>query len=189
MGLAPGSFSSAISFRSTKQRHPASDGRPNRDRPHYDYLGDNIFGDDLGDRIDHILRASVLAWSCRGGVLSWDYPVSHLLVSGRAARPDHRALHDRRSFIRRDRQSPFRLDHAKFRRRLRVGRLQWLFLLEGLPSVLLGLCVLAYLDDDIVGATWLTAGEKRVLVEAIARDAGQKQADSIVKALLDHGFG
>jgi D-galactonate transporter len=62
---------------------------------------------------------------------------------------------------------------------------QWLFLLEGLPSVLLGLCVLAYLDDDIVGATWLTASEKRVLVEAIARDAGQKQADSIAKALLD----
>src|SRR6202023_1750556 len=48
---------------------------------------------------------------------------------------------------------------------------QWLFLLEGLPSVLLGLCVLAYLDDDIAGATWLTVSEKRVLVEAIARDA------------------
>lgn len=62
---------------------------------------------------------------------------------------------------------------------------QWLFLLEGLPSVLLGLFVLAYLDDDIASATWLTASEKRVLVEAIARDAGQKQADSIVDALLD----
>jgi MFS family permease len=62
---------------------------------------------------------------------------------------------------------------------------QWLFLLEGLPSVLLGLCVLAYLDDDIVSATWLTASEKRVLVEAIARDTGQKQEGSIVEALLD----
>jgi Major Facilitator Superfamily len=62
---------------------------------------------------------------------------------------------------------------------------QWLFLLEGLPSVLLGLCVLAYLADDIAGATWLTASEKRVLVEAIARDAGKKQEGSIVKALLD----
>jgi hypothetical protein len=45
------------------------------------------------------------------------------LVSGGAARPHHRALHDRRRYIRRDRQSPFRLDHAKCRRRLRVGRL------------------------------------------------------------------
>jgi MFS family permease len=62
---------------------------------------------------------------------------------------------------------------------------QWLFLLEGLPSVLLGLCVVAYLDDDIAGATWLTGSEKHVLVEAIARDAGQKQEGSIVEALLD----
>ena len=62
---------------------------------------------------------------------------------------------------------------------------QWLFFLEGLPSVLLGLCVLAYLDDDIASASWLTASEKRVLVEAIARDAGQKQDGSIVEALLD----
>jgi D-galactonate transporter len=62
---------------------------------------------------------------------------------------------------------------------------QWLFLLEGLPSVLLGLCVLAYLDDNIASATWLTPSEKRVLLEAIARDAGQRQTVSIVKALLD----
>ena len=62
---------------------------------------------------------------------------------------------------------------------------QWLFLLEGLPSVLLGLCVLAYLDDDIASATWLTASEKRVLVETIARDAVQKREGSIVEALLD----
>jgi D-galactonate transporter len=62
---------------------------------------------------------------------------------------------------------------------------QWLFLLEGLPSVLLGFWVLANLDDDIAGATWLIASEKRVLAEAMAHDVGQKQADSIVKALLD----
>jgi len=62
---------------------------------------------------------------------------------------------------------------------------QWLFLLEGLPAVLLGLCVLAYLDDDIASATWLANSEKRVLVETIARDAGQKQEGSIVEALLD----
>ncbi len=62
---------------------------------------------------------------------------------------------------------------------------QWLFLIEGLPSVLLGLCVLAYLDDDIVGATWLNSAEKRVLVEAIARDAGQKREGSTLEALLD----
>ena len=38
---------------------------------------------------------------------------------------------------------------------------QWLFLLEGLPSAILGLVVFYYLDDTPEKATWLTAEEKR----------------------------
>jgi D-galactonate transporter len=62
---------------------------------------------------------------------------------------------------------------------------RWLFLLEGAPSALLGLCVLACLDDSIAGAAWLTKREKRILGEAIAREAGRKQEGSIRGALLD----
>ena len=40
---------------------------------------------------------------------------------------------------------------------------QWLFLLQGLPSVFVGVIVLLYLDDSIAQAKWLTAGEKAVL--------------------------
>ncbi|MDO9428341.1 MAG: MFS transporter [Methylobacterium sp.] len=48
---------------------------------------------------------------------------------------------------------------------------QWVFLLEGIPSILAGLVTLLYLTDRPAKATWLTA-EQRALVEAdLARDA------------------
>ncbi|TMA57229.1 MAG: MFS transporter, partial [Deltaproteobacteria bacterium] len=40
---------------------------------------------------------------------------------------------------------------------------QWLFLAEGLPAVVLGLSVLAYLPDGPATASWLTADERRSL--------------------------
>jgi len=51
---------------------------------------------------------------------------------------------------------------------------QWLFVVEGVPSVLVGILVLFYLDDSIGGAKWLDAGEKRLLSENIARDNAAK---------------
>ena len=47
---------------------------------------------------------------------------------------------------------------------------QWLFLLEGIPSVLLGIWTLFYLDDGIRDARWLSEDDKRVLEAAIAED-------------------
>lgn len=52
---------------------------------------------------------------------------------------------------------------------------QWMFLLEGIPSVLIGLWVLAYLDDRIAHARWLTGEEKTVLERNIARDEAHKE--------------
>ena len=40
---------------------------------------------------------------------------------------------------------------------------QWLFLLEGMPSVLLGLAVYGYLDDSPAKANWLGKLEQQVL--------------------------
>ncbi|QBR72405.1 MFS transporter [Beijerinckiaceae bacterium] len=62
---------------------------------------------------------------------------------------------------------------------------QWLYLLEGIPAVLLGIFVLAFLDDNIADATWLSAQEKNILSEAIARDAGHKKEGSVLAALVD----
>jgi MFS family permease len=44
----------------------------------------------------------------------------------------------------------------------------WLFLLEGIPSVVVGILVLFYLDDSIQGAKWLNADEKELLVNSTA---------------------
>ena len=52
---------------------------------------------------------------------------------------------------------------------------QWLFLLEGVPSVLLGVWTLFYLDDGIRSAKWLGKDDKQKLEQAIAEDGKQQQ--------------
>ncbi|MDE9461938.1 4-hydroxyphenylacetate permease [Xenorhabdus bovienii] len=47
---------------------------------------------------------------------------------------------------------------------------QWLFLLEGFPSVLLGFVVWFYLDDSPEKAKWLTREDKQCLQEMMERD-------------------
>ncbi|WP_373379470.1 MFS transporter [Cupriavidus nantongensis] len=52
---------------------------------------------------------------------------------------------------------------------------QWMFLLEGIPSILVGLWVLAYLDDRIAHAKWLSAEEKALLERNIASEDAHKE--------------
>jgi ACS family tartrate transporter-like MFS transporter len=47
---------------------------------------------------------------------------------------------------------------------------QWMFLLEGAPSVLLGLAVLVWLPDRPAKASWLSAEEKQVIETALAAE-------------------
>lgn len=63
---------------------------------------------------------------------------------------------------------------------------QWLFLLEGLPSVVIGIWVLFFLDDSISAAKWLTDAEKRLLSDNISRDEGGR-ADHGLKGVLTNG--
>jgi len=55
---------------------------------------------------------------------------------------------------------------------------QWMFLLEGLPSVALGVVVIMMLDDRIVDAKWLTEDERALLARNIAKDEAHKQDES-----------
>jgi D-galactonate transporter len=52
---------------------------------------------------------------------------------------------------------------------------QWLFLLEGIPSVLVGIWTLFYLDDGIRSAAWLSEEDKLRLERAIAADQADQQ--------------
>jgi len=55
---------------------------------------------------------------------------------------------------------------------------QWMFLLEGLPSVALGVVVIMMLDDRIVDAKWLTEDERALLARNIAKDEAHKEDES-----------
>jgi D-galactonate transporter len=52
---------------------------------------------------------------------------------------------------------------------------QWLFLLEGIPSVGLGFCCLAWLTDSPRDAVWLTTEERDWLVERMEREDQQRE--------------
>ena len=54
---------------------------------------------------------------------------------------------------------------------------EWLYLLEGLPSVIVGVLVLVYLDDGPERASWLTAGQKALLARRLAEEEEVKAAD------------
>lgn len=56
---------------------------------------------------------------------------------------------------------------------------QWLFLLEALPSIVMAIAVLAYLDDRISDAKWLTDDERRLITAEIAKDQAQTQSHSL----------
>jgi D-galactonate transporter len=58
---------------------------------------------------------------------------------------------------------------------------QWMFLLEGLPAVALGVVVFVFLDDRISRAKWLTEEERALLEKNIASEASEKQEESILK--------
>jgi D-galactonate transporter len=52
---------------------------------------------------------------------------------------------------------------------------QWLFLLEGIPSVIVGLLVLALLDNNPKTAKWLTQQERDMVLQRLAEDHQSKE--------------
>jgi sugar phosphate permease len=62
---------------------------------------------------------------------------------------------------------------------------QWLFIVEGLPSVLLGLLTMVYLDDRIETARWLSSAEKQILCRRILEEASRADSHNIRQAFTD----
>jgi len=72
--------------------------------------------------------------------------------------------------------------------RLGLAGWQWLFLVEGLPAVLMSLVFLLYLPDEPGSVTWLSAAEKAWLEMRLAADralASSPGDHNLFKALLD----
>ncbi len=60
---------------------------------------------------------------------------------------------------------------------------QWMFLIEGLPSIALGIIVILTLQDRIADAKWLTEEERALLASRIDAEASEKQHASIFSVM------
>jgi len=59
---------------------------------------------------------------------------------------------------------------------------QWLFLIEGVPSVLAGIATLFYLPEKPQNARWLTAAEQHAIIAALEAENSQGKKHSSLKA-------
>lgn len=59
---------------------------------------------------------------------------------------------------------------------------QWLFLVEGIPSIMVGFWVLFYLDSSIGDAKWLTDGEKKLLEQNLTLENRDKTEHRLIDA-------
>lgn len=62
---------------------------------------------------------------------------------------------------------------------------QWLFVIEGLPCVLIGVAVLFILSDRPATATWLTPDERAIAERALAAEARDRPVGGLWAALSD----
>lgn len=61
---------------------------------------------------------------------------------------------------------------------------QWLFIIEGIPSVLAGIAVLRYLPEKPAQAKWLTQAERDHVSQVIAREDAAPEKHSDLKSLV-----
>jgi D-galactonate transporter len=61
---------------------------------------------------------------------------------------------------------------------------QWMFLIEAVPSVVMGVCVILYLDNGIRAAHWLSEPEKLVLERNIERERQDIAAHPSIRAMF-----
>ncbi len=64
---------------------------------------------------------------------------------------------------------------------------QWLFIIETIPSLVLGVVTIIYLRDRVVDVTWLDPAEKQVVARAIAAEEGEKTGHSHLGAAFSDG--
>ncbi|AJB67737.1 MULTISPECIES: MFS transporter [Acinetobacter] len=61
---------------------------------------------------------------------------------------------------------------------------QWMFVIEAIPTVVVGLLVLAVLKDSVQEANWLTQDEKNLVKQELAQDNQHKEGHASVKEFI-----
>lgn len=62
---------------------------------------------------------------------------------------------------------------------------QWLFLLEGIPTIALGLAAYFYLDDKVADAKWLSSEQKELIYRDLAKEKDSMKLHSIKDGLTN----
>ena len=65
---------------------------------------------------------------------------------------------------------------------------QWLFLIEGIPSILAGAVTIFFLDDNPSKAKWLTSGERGLLLDRLREEEDAKKSDGQSRHRLIDAF-
>lgn len=61
---------------------------------------------------------------------------------------------------------------------------QWMFVIEAIPTVIVGLLVLAVLKDSVQDANWFTQDEKNLVKQELAQDNQHKEGHASVKEFI-----
>lgn len=61
---------------------------------------------------------------------------------------------------------------------------EWMFVIEAIPTVIVGLLVLAVLKDSVQDANWLTQDEKNLVKQELAQDNQHKEGHASVKEFI-----
>ena len=64
---------------------------------------------------------------------------------------------------------------------------QWLFVIETIPSLLLGIATIVYLRDRVVDVKWLDPAEKQIVARAVAAEEGEKTGHTHLSAAFSDG--
>ena len=65
---------------------------------------------------------------------------------------------------------------------------QWLFVIEAIPSIAIGVALFLFLEDKVEAATWLDADEKAVIAADLAREQARKSDRSLASLFVDRNI-
>ncbi|SQC13853.1 nitrate/nitrite transporter [Klebsiella pneumoniae] len=160
-------------------------GAPHLDRPRHDYLGIRLWLHGFCAGHDELLHSAFSARRGGSRFLPGDHSLSQLLVSCRQACAGHCHLYGRSS-LSTALGSPVSAALLEMHGFLGYAGWQWMFVLEALPALVLGVVVLFFLTDRPAKAKWLTDQERAWLENAMQDEERARRQNRAIPA---HGEG